>query len=556
MTYFFAGACLAAGLLVPLAGAAEPTPERTAPLFQNLGTHHHPITTTTPLAQRYFNQGLVLTFAFNHAEAVRSFREAARLDPGCAMCYWGIALALGPNINAAMEEPAAREAYAAVQEAIQRWEKASEAEKAYIQAMATRYQMDPPADRTALDAAYVNAMRQLARRFPEDMDAAALFAEAIMDTMPWHYWTEDGQPRPGTLELLVTLEAIMARAPDHPLALHLYIHAVEASPNPKRGEAAADRLGNLVPGAGHLVHMPAHIYFRVGRYHDAALTNERAALADEAYFAKRGIQGFYSAAYYSHNIHFLWQAAAIEGRSAEAIKAARKLVGILPAELVRDTPGAEQFLPMPLFALAQFGRWEEILNEPMPAEEFAYHRAMWRYARGLALAAAGRLEEARHERGMLDVLADSDAVRRLETARHAFPASRLLLIAGLVLDAEIEEQQGRMGEQLRYLEDAVEIQDGLPYMEPPYWYYPVRQTLGAALLRSGRAQEAEAVFREDLKRNPRSGWSLYGLARSLEAQGSVKAAADAQRQFESVWKYADVTLTDSLTSRPVQARRN
>lgn len=551
-----AGLCLTAGLLAGLALASEPSPDRAAPLFQNLGTHHHRITTRSPLAQRYFNQGLILTFAFNHAEAVRSFREAAKLDPDCAMCYWGFALALGPNINAPMGEADAREAYAAVRQAIHLADRAGEAEKAYIQALAARYEAEPPADRAGLDQAYATAMRQLARRFPDDMDAAALFAEALMDITPWHYWTADGQPRPGTMELLVTLESVMARDPDHPLALHLYIHAVEASPDPKRGEAAADRLGGLVPGAGHLVHMPAHIYLRLGRYHDAAVANERAALADESYFAQSRMQGLYPAAYYAHNIHFLWQAASLEGRSAAAIQAARKLVGVLPAERVREVPGVEQFLPMPLFALAQFGRWEEILNEPRPPEEFAYARAMWHYARGLALAATGKPDEAEQERLALVQLADSPALRRLETSVHGFPATRLLRIAGLTLEAELAGRRSRMDERIRHLEAAVQIQDGLPYMEPPYWYYPVRHTLGAALLQTGRAKDADAVFRDDLTRHPRNGWSLYGLAQSLKAQGDAKAAADVQRQFELVWKQADVALTESLVPRPPAARRN
>jgi tetratricopeptide (TPR) repeat protein len=551
-----AGLVVAASLLAGFTHAAEPSPDRTAPLFQNLGNHHHRITTSSPPAQRYFNQGLILTFAFNHAEAVRSFREAARLDPNCAMCYWGVALALGPNINAPMSADEAREASSAAQQAIRLADRVSEPEKAYIQALATRYETEPSADRTALDNVYAAAMRQLVRRFPDDMDAAALFAEALMDTMPWHYWTEDGQPNPGTLEVLVTLESVMGRAPNHPLALHLYIHAVEASPDPKRGEAAADRLGSLVPGAGHLVHMPAHIYLRVGRYHDAANANERAAMADESYFAQSQMQGLYPAAYYAHNIHFLWQAASLEGRSAAAINAARKLVNVLPAERVREFPGVEQFLPTPLFALVQFRRWEEILSEPRPSDEFAYDRAMWHYARGLALAATGKPDEAREERRSLEQLADSDAMRRLETSLHAFPATRLTQIAGFTLEAELEGRQGRMGERLRHLEAAVAIEDGLPYMEPPYWYYPVRLTLGAALLQSGREQEAEAVFREDLREHPRNGWALYGLARSLEAQGSAKAAVDVRRQFEQVWKYSDVALTGSLVPRSLEPRRD
>ena len=547
--------CTAAGLSAGMAQAAEPSPDRTAPLFDNLGTHSHPITVGSPLVQRYFDQGLVLTFAFNHAEAIRSFRKAATLDPDCAMCYWGIALALGPNINAAMDEAAGNDAYAAMQQALRLAGQVSEREQAYIQALATRYIAKPRADREGLDRAYAAAMRQVALRFPEDMDAAALFAEALMDTMPWNYWTKDGRPRPDTPELLSTLESVMAQAPEHPMALHLYIHAVEASPDPKRGEAAADRLGSLVPGAGHLVHMPAHIYLRIGRYHDAAVANERAAQADESLFDNTHEQGFYPAAYYAHNIHFLWQAASIEGRSTVAIDAARKLVGVLPDEQIQKVPGAEQFLPTPLFALAQFGRWNEILKEPKPAKAFAYHLAMWHYARGLALAATGKLKEAEQERRNLEPLRKGRAVHQLETSLHAFPAARLIRIAGLILQAELAGRRGRLDERLKQLDAAVQIQDSLPYMEPPYWYYPVRQSLGVALLQAGRAKEAERVFRQDLAEHPRNGWSLFGLAMSLRAQGATEAAADAQRQFEEVWQQADVTLTDSLIPQPLSTRR-
>ena len=547
--------CTAASLSAGMAQTAEPSPDRTAPLFDNLGTHSHPITAGSPLVQRYFDQGLVLTFAFNHAEAIRSFREAATLDPDCAMCYWGIALALGPNINAAMDEAAGREAYAAMQQALRLAGQVSEREQAYIQALATRYIAKPRADREGLDRAYAAAMRQVALRFPEDMDAAALFAEALMDTMPWNYWTKDGRPRPDTPELLSTLESVMAQAPEHPLALHLYIHAVEASPDPKRGEAAADRLGSLVPGAGHLVHMPAHIYLRIGRYHDAAVANERAAQADESLFDHTHEQGFYPAAYYAHNIHFLWQAASIEGRSTVAIEAARKLVDVLPDEQIQKVPGAEQFLPTPLFALAQFGRWSEILSEPKPAKTFVYHLAMWHYARGLAFAATGKLKEAEQERRNLEPLRKGRAVRRLETSHHAFPATRLIRIAELILRAELAGRRGRLDERLKQLDAAVQIQDSLPYMEPPYWYYPVRQSLGVALLQAGRAKEAETVFRRDLSEHPRNGWSLFGLARSLRAQGETEAAADAQRQFEEVWQQSDVTLTDSLIPQPLSTRR-
>jgi tetratricopeptide (TPR) repeat protein len=523
---------------------ADGAGDRAAPLFDNLGTHHHPITTSSPLAQRYFDQGMILSFAFNHAEAIRSFREAARLDPDCAMCDWGVAYALGPNINARMSREVAVEAYEAVQQALRKASRASEAEQAYLYALAARYTADPPADRMDLDQAYANAMRNLLHHYPEDMDAAALFAESLMDTTPWHYWTEDGKPGPITTELVATLESVLARAPDHPLALHLYIHAMEASPHPEKAEAAADRLANLVPGAGHLVHMPAHIYLRIGRYYDAEAANARAAAADEAYFDRTHAEGLYSANYYLHNIHFLWQAALIEGRSAVALEAAKKLAQEVSPDRLRAHPEAEHFLPIPLFTLVQFKRWNEILAEPRPPAEHGYHRAMWHYARGLALAAKGRVEKAIQEKRRLDNLSASRKAGTAEATDLDVPTTSLTAIAQHLLEAAIAERRGQSEEMLRRHREAIRIQDRLPYMEPPYWYYPVRQSLGMALLRLGRTNEAEAVFRKDLDQHPRNGWSLFGLTQSLRKQGAAEAAAEAQRRFEEAWAQADVTLIE------------
>jgi len=524
--------------------AQESDPHHQATRFENLGGYHHPISTKVAPAQRYFDQGMVLSFAFNHAEGIRSFREAARLDPACAMCFWGVALALGPNINAPMNVQAGREAYQAVQQALQLAGQAPEAEQVYIKALATRYAVEPPADRKALDLAYADAMRALARRYPDDVDAATLFAEALMDTTPWNYWTEDGKPGPLTAELVSTIESVLSRAPNHALAIHLYIHAVEASPDPGRAEAPADRLVNLVPWAGHLVHMPAHIYLRVGRYHDASVVNEKAAAADESYLAQTHAQGLYPVAYYPHNIHFLWYASMMEGRSAVALQAARKLVTVVPQDQVRAFRGMEQALPVPLLTLAQFRRWDEILAEPEPPADFVYYRAMWHYARGLALSAKGGLDDAVQEKLRLGGLAGDLAVQSLETATPPLPAPRLIEIARHVLAAEIAGRQGATEENIRELEAAVRIQDGLPYMEPPYWYYSVRQSLGAALLQAGRPKDAEAVYREDLKRHAHSGWSLFGLAQSLRAQGATEAAAKAQHEFEAMWAHADIKLPE------------
>ena len=526
------------------ASPAAMTTEQTAPLFDNLGTYHRPITTHSPLAQRYFDQGMIFTFGFNHAEAIRSFREAGRLDRHCAICSWGVALALGPNINASMADEAVPEAYQALQQALEMAEHASEAEQGYIQALTKRYPERPVGDRHSLDVAYADAMRELAQRYPDDLDAATLYAESLMDTMPWNYWTPEGEPRPGTNEIIETLESVLARNPNHPGANHLYIHAVEAV-HPERGVPAADRLRDLVPGVGHLVHMPAHIYLRVGRYDQASLANERAAKADESYFAQSLTQGLYPAMYYPHNIHFLWYSASLEGRDKAALDAARKLVNVVGEDQVRAQAGLEMFRPTPVYALAQFGKWDQLLSEPQPPEDFKFHLAMWHYARGLALAASGKLEEAEGEQAKLKKLSASEHIEALETATLAFPASRLVNIAQHTLAGEIARHRGRHDDMIHHFQAAVEIQDTLPYMEPPYWYVPARQFLGEAWLRTGRPGEAERVYREDLERNPRNGWSLFGLHESLHAQGKGEEAAETQDLFTEAWARATVSLKSS-----------
>ena len=528
----------------PRGGAdTQKAPQRDAPLFDDLGSHTHPITTRSPKAQQYFNQGLILAFAFNHAESARSFRAAQKLDPDCAMCYWGEALALGPNINAPMFPDAVPQAWAAAQKARELASLVSPREQAYIRALQVRYGEKPPEDRSGLDRDYRDAMRELARAQPDDLDAAALYAEAIMDTTAWNYWEADGDPGPQTEVLLSVLEGVLAEAPDHPLALHLYIHAVEASPYPQRGEAMADRLAKLVPGAGHLVHMPAHIYMRLGRYADASVANERAANADESYITQCRVQGFYPAAYYPHNVHFLWFAATAEGRSQSAIAAARKLTELVTPEIVRQYAIVEPLLAVPQLALLQFGRWDELLAKPAPLAEFPLASALVLYAQGTALAAKGNLPRAAERQKALRAIVESgqwDAY-----AVYQVPAEQMVEIADLLLDAELRLRSGDEGGGLVGLREAVRLQDALPYMEPPYWDYPVRQNLGRALLTLGLPREAEEVYREDLRRNPRNGWSLFGLAQALRAQGKSAAAVEVQRRFEQAWARADIKLTAS-----------
>ena len=520
-----------------------------APLFEGMGDYHRTITTQDPGAQRYFNQGMVMAFGFNHAEAIRAFRAAQRLDDQCAMCFWGEALATGPNINVTSKgkvvmSPEERiAAFAAIEKALARKANGTEAERDLIDALATRYNGNPDTAREPLDIAWAQAMGQVVEKYPEDDDVAAIFAEAWMNTMPWDYWSDDGAPKPETVEVIAALEAILARSPNHPLALHLYIHAVEASSDPGRAEAAADRLAHLVPGSGHLVHMPAHIYWRVGRYHDASEANVRAAAVDEEYIAQCNAQGFYPALYYPHNIHFLWAASSMEGRSEVAIEAARKVAENVRMEQVEQYPTVEFFKTIPLQALAQFGRWEDLLAEPTPPSQLDYSTAIWHYARGTALVNTGDLEGAKAAHGALVPLRDSVQVSFLDSADY--PASMLLGIADELLQGDIAQAEGNFAAAIGHFEAAVAIQDELPYMEPPFWYYPTRQSLGKALILAGRYADAEQVYRRDLDDYPRNGWSMYGLMQSLEAQNKEGEAAQIRERFEQVWARADVTLTSS-----------
>jgi len=518
-----------------------------APLFDGMGNHQHEITTSNPDAQRYFNQGMIIDFAFNHAESARSFRAAQTLDPDCAMCYWGEALALGPNINVTsdgkviMSDAERSSAYAAIQKAVALRDQVSETERDYIDALATRYNGDLSTPRAPLDAAYGDAMRSLHEKYPTDDDAAALFAESLMNTMPWDYWLDPDSPRPLTVEVIDALETVLARSPEHPLAIHLYIHAVEASSRPERAEAPADMLANLVPGAGHLVHMPSHIYWRVGRYADASAANVKAAAVDEAYIAACNAQGFYPAAYYPHNIHFLWAASSMEGRSAVSIEAARKVAANVRMEMIEEFPGVEFFNTIPMLALTQFGRWDEVLAEPQPPADLEYSNAIWHYVRATAFAQTGAIDAAKEEHEKFGPLREETDVVFLDSIYY--PATMLLTIADALILGEIAMAEERHDDAIAHFGVAVDTQDELPYTEPPFWYYPTRHSLGKALLAAGEAAGAEAVYRADLEQYPRNGWSLFGLLQSLRTQG--KDASEIQARFDKVWAQADFTLTAS-----------
>ena len=514
-----------------------------APRLQNLGDHKHPVTTSSPRAQLFFNQGLTLTFGFNHREAGRSFREVARLDPDCAMAYWGQALVLGPNINMPMPPDAEPQAYELIQKAVALKAKVSERERAYIDALAKRYSNEEKPDRTTLDRAYAEAARQLSERYPDDLDAATLYAEALMDLRPWNYWTKDGRPYPGTLKIVSVLESVLERNPNHPLGIHLYIHAVEAV-KPELAEAGADRLGKLAPGAGHLVHMPSHIYRRLGRYADASEANVQAIAADEDYITQCRAQGIYPLGYYPHNIHFLWDAASMEGRSEVAIDAARKVASKLSAEKLREMPMLNSFAVVPLFAYTRFGKWEEILQEPRPADDLLFLAGIWHYARGLAFTATGRLGAAATELESLDKIAADKSLQELALFSPNSGAP-IIKIAAEVLAGRLAAKRGETEKAIAHLHRAVLLEDALVYTEPADWHYPVRQSLGAVLLQAGRAAEAETVYWEDLRRNPENGWSLFGLMKSLEAQGKTEQAEEIEQRFRKAWTRANVTLTAS-----------
>jgi tetratricopeptide (TPR) repeat protein len=519
--------------------AAEPP----AVLYDTLGSYSYRITTASPHAQRWFDQGLRLVYAFNHHEAQRAFREAARLDPQCAMCYWGFALTEGSNYNDPTNADREKRAVAAVQQAQQRAGTVTPAEKALIAAIARRHSADPGAKREELDRAYADAMRDVARQFPNDLEAGTFFADAMMNLRPWNLWTPEGAPQPGTDEIVRTLERVIAQNPNHPGALHLYIHAVEASTTPGRAEAAADRLRPLMPGAGHLVHMPAHIYWRVGRYADAVASNIDAVKADRAYFKTTNPSPMYRGLYYPHNIDFIWQSASMQGRSAETLRAAREFAASGSPEMIKQMPDMETAPVAPIVSLVRFGRWDEVLSVPAPPADWFYTTGVWRYARGLAFNGKGQAAEARSELVALErVIASVPADR---TIAFFFRAKNVLQMAANVLAGELAAKAGDAASAERLLRSAVAEQDTHWFTEPPVWYFPTRQALGAVLLQLNRAADAEQVYREDLKRNPNNGWSLFGLAQSLRAQGKTAEAAQVQERFEQAWKRADVRLTAS-----------
>lgn len=505
-----------------------------------VGRHHHPIQTKSPAAQQYFDQGFTFLYGFNHEEAIRAFRKAAELDPASPMPLWGMAFALGPNYNAPVDLQAEKMAFEAIGKAQKLAEKAPQIEKDYVAAMATRYSGEINPDYPRLSKNFAAAMKSLSEKYPDDLDAATIYAESLMDLNPWKLWTHDGKPAEGTMEIVRVLESVLAREPNHAGANHYYIHAVEASPKPELALASAGRLDTLVPQAGHLVHMPAHIYNRTGEYAAAVKSNELAAAIDKKYAVEAERQGsIYDMMYHSHNEHFLAMAACTQGRNAKAKATAAALEKRL-APHAKMMPMLDIFLMTPMWVDARFGNWEAILARSEPAKELPGTHGMWRYSRTVAYAAKGQVEKAEAEK---ELFAEENSKIPANTPldNQNF-VNDVMAVAAHVIEARIAAAKGNNDEAVAHWKAAVEKEDALNYMEPADWYYPVRESLGAALLKSGNAMEAEKVFREDLQNNQRNPRSLFGLAESLKAQKKAEDAAWVERQFKAAWKDADTKL--------------
>ncbi len=515
--------------------AAAPGQPKPVKLMSGLSDLHHPVTTSVTQAQLFFDQGLRLIYAFNHDEAARSFQHAAELDPKLAMAYWGVAEAVGPNYNDPASDDRFKQAHEAIQKAVDLSSNASASEKAYINAMAKRFPADPKADLKKAAEDYRDAMHEVSRQFPDDLDAATLFAESGMDLHPWGLWHQDGTPEDGTEEVVATLESVIRRDPNHLGAIHYYIHAVEASKSPERALAGANRLATLAPAAGHIVHMPAHVYIRTGDYEAAVRTNQKAAVADQAYLRDSGVQGIYPMMYYSHNLHFIAMCAAMNGNYPEARKGAAMLAANVGPH-VKEMPPLEGFMTVPLAVEIRFHRWDTILQAPQPDAAMQTTTMFWHFAKGMALAGTGKVAAAEAE---LTLVAEAEK-NTPPDAIFAMPVNNktkdILKIAENVLGAKIALAKKDNATAISLLRDAVAIQDDLKYDEPPDWFFPVREPLGAVLLMTGDNAAAEQVFREDLKHNPRNPRSLFGLEQALKAQGKDYDAGFIDNQFHSSWK--------------------
>jgi len=512
------------------------TTQQIAPLFDNLGTHYYTVSTKNDKAQVFFNQGLNLMYAFNHAESHRSFMEAARLDNNLAMAFWGQAYVLGPNINDQLPgEERRTKSYEAIEKALRLSSKATHKEQALIKALSYRYSKDS-VDIKKLNFAYMDAMKKVYAQFPEDAEVLTLYAAAVMNTVPWDYWDKEGNPSPNISEAKLALEKAMELNENHPGANHYYIHMVEL-PKPDLGIISADRLGQTIPGAGHIVHMPGHIYMRVGRYSDAVKVNQAAVLADESYISQCFSQGLYPLGYYPHNIHFLWSAASMLGNSELAIDAAKKTAEKVPVSILESSIFHQNFATTPLLAYLRFGKWNDILTTPYPGEEYTYMTLIYNYSRGIAFLRKNNLKEAKEE---LDILSkrntDMDDERTTIIANVAYE----------VLAGEIEVAKGNLDKAIKHLENAVRLEDDLAYDEPSAWYIPTRQSLGAILLQAKRYETAEKIFHEDLSYYRQNGWSLMGLYTSLLGQGKIEEAKKIKKEFDIAWSESDIDINSSV----------
>jgi tetratricopeptide (TPR) repeat protein len=521
------------------------TTQQIAPLFENLGNLNFSISTKQNRAQTFFNQGMKLTYAFNHAEAHRSFMEASRLDPTAAMTYWGQAYALGPNINDPQPLDERKEKYnQAMAKAVKLAPNASKKEQALIEALTHRYSDDLTKDVKDLNKAYMNAMTEVAHQFPEDADVQILFAASVMNTVPWNYWDAEGNPSPNIAEAKIALEKAMILNPENPGAHHYYIHMVEL-PNPDLAVASADKLGGLMPAAGHIVHMPSHIYIRVGRYLDAVKVNEAAILADEDYISQCYSQGMYPLGYYPHNIHFLWSAATLLGDSKVAIDAAKKTAEKVPAGELITLPFLQNFASVPLLAYTRFGKWNEILTTPSPNAQIKHLKLIWHYARGIAFVRKNNPKEAQEELEAIQEMINDPEMENLIAAGFD-NSTAIARVAYEVVAGELASLNGNLPKAIAHLKKAIELEDGLVYTEPAAWYIPTRQNLGAVLLTAKKYEEAEKIYKEDLQVLRQNGWSLMGLYQSLKAQGKMDEAQIIKQEFDKAWEHADIAIATSI----------
>ncbi len=540
------GTLVVGGLL--LSGAPPATVNRDSTairLYTDLGDHHVAISTRFPMAQKYFDQGMRLVYGFNHGEAIRAFDEAARIDPDCAICHWGAALAYGPHVNAPMDSAAGLSAFAQLQEAISLAPHASRRERALITALAARYAAVPRTDRRTLDAAYAQAMAAVVKQYPRDLDVATLYAEALMNVRPWDYWTRDGKPQPGTRTILSQLERVLRANPNHPGACHYYIHAVEAV-DPKRALPCADRLAALMPGGGHMVHMPGHIYIRLGRYAEAIDANVHALHADESYIAAEHPSGLYPVAYYPHNYHFLAFAAMLAGRSRTAIDAARTLGEKIEPDVAHEVSALQSLVAYYPLALMTFGRWDDVLSAPRPRADLRIATALVNYARGVAYARKNQFSDAGAMLDSIRAIASATSPEDRVVMTAGTGENKILMeIAAAALSGEIAQGRGDLDDAIVQFREAARLEGGFSYTEPPQWHFPIRHSLGDVLLRAGRLAESETAYREDLRRFPENGWSLYGLSKVLRARGNVRAADAVDARFRKAWSTSDVRLTAS-----------